>query len=671
MNVSFATRGECRPTIGRRFTGPTGIWTLAVASAVLAAVASVAWVRDAAGIDLGFHISWPVLAVMFGLAEVFVVHLQFGRGDAHSFSLNEVPLVLGLFFSDPGGLVLAQLVGSSVALTLYRRQQPIKVAFNLGHLCLEAALAVTVFGALIQGRAAVGPAGWIAALAACTVSATIAGVIVQAAISLSQGRFSSGIATRNIAFALVVAACNASLGLAAVQMLARDPRSVWLMLAPVIVVFFAYRGYTRQRQKHESLEFLYESTRELQRSPTLDEALHALLDQARTMFRAEVAWITFFGSHGEPPTRTILGPGDRVEVLEPIELDPREGVWARVAAEAQAILLTRPIRNERLRSYFDTFGVRDAMVAPVFGDNGVTGTMLVGNRLGAVGSFDEGDLRLFETLANHASVSLQKVRLVSRLEDALAHMTELHRVKDDFVATVSHELRTPLTSIQGFVQTMLRPDVTFRPEEQREFLEVVDRQGRRLRSLIEDLLVVSRIETDELRPTPVLVSVQALARQVVGDLGGRQRGHEVEFRFEEPLPLVNTDQEMTYRILSNIIDNAFKHTPEGAPVVVGARAEGAGVRISVEDRGEGISDEMRDRIFDRFFQVDGSRTREVGGAGLGLYICRRLAEALRGRLWLELSDESGSVFTLWVPNLSSETGLPFAPADTGMALEAS
>jgi signal transduction histidine kinase len=671
MTIAAAERETRRPRILTLGGGSSGIWFLAIASSIVALTVSLVWVRHVAAPDLRFHISWPFLAAMFALSEAFVVHLQFRRGDAHSFSLNEVPIVLGLFFTGPAGLVLAQLTGAAVALVLLRRQRAIKVVFNLGHLCLEAALASIVFGAFVVGRDAAGPAGWIAALAACALSATIGGAFVQTAIAISQGRFASRTATRNVALALLFAACNTSLGLAAVQMIARDPRSAWLIVVPVIVVFFAYRGYTRQRQKHESLEFLYESTRRLQRAATVEDALRVLLEQARTMFRAEIAWITFFGNEDGRAVRTILGPSDQIRVIDPIELDPREGVWARVAAEGQAILLQRPIRNERLRVHFKRHGIHDAIVAPISGDAGVTGTMLVGNRLGQVGSFDEQDVRLFETLANHASVSLQKVRLVSRLEDALERMTELHRAKDDFVATVSHELRTPLTSIQGFVQTMLRPDASFRPEEQRELLEVVDRQGRRLRALIEDLLVVSRIETSELGPIPSLISVQELARQVVTDLAGRRGGRRVEFRFAEPLPVLKTDEEMTYRILSNLVDNAFKYTPEESTVVVGARAEGTGVRISVGDQGTGIPEEMQGRIFERFFQVDQSRTRAVGGAGLGLYICRRLSEALRGRLWLERSNENGSVFTLWIPNLSLESGLLSTPVDDHIGAEAS
>jgi signal transduction histidine kinase len=638
---------------------------LSATTAAIATVLTIGLVRQLPHQTTGVRIPWPALAALFALSEAFVVHLQFRRGDAHSFSLNEVTLVLGLFFTDPVGVVLAQLIGAALALTLRRRQQPIKLAFNLGHLTMEAAVATVAFAGMVGTAKPLGPAGWIAAMTVCAVASLIAGFLVQAAIALSQGRFVPRIAIRNLGFALIVAMCNASLGLAAATMLARDPRSVWLMVSPVIVVFFAYRGYSRQRQKHEGLEFLYESTRLLQRAEKFDDALLRLLEQVRTMFRAEIARVTFFAVDGEPSARTTLGPGEASSVMQEVELDPREGVWARIAAEAQGVLLTHPIRNERIRAYYARDGIRDAMVAPIYGQSGVVGTLLVGNRLGEVGSFDVADLRLFETLANHASVSLQKARLVSRLEDALAHMTEINRLKDDFVATISHELRTPLTSILGFVQTLLRPDATFRPEDQREFLGVVERQGRRLHSLIEDLLAVARLETDEIRPTPHLVSIQGLVRQGVESMT-LGRSSRVEVVFDEPLPLINTDQEMVVRILTNLLDNAFKYSPDGSIVTVCARAEGAGVTLSVNDHGYGIPEEMRERIFERFFQVDQSKTRVFGGAGLGLYICRRLAEGIRGRIWLERTGPEGSMFSLWMPELSrelrSEAGLPMVGA---------
>jgi K+-sensing histidine kinase KdpD len=329
-------------------------------------------------------------------------------------------------------------------------------------------------------------------------------------------------------------------------------------------------------------------------------------------------------------------------------------VWARVAAENSALLFARPIRNERLRTYFEGRGMRDAMVAPVTGDTGVVGTLVVGNRLGDVSTFDEDDLRLFETLANHASTSLQKVRLVSRLEDALAHQTELNRLKDDFVATVSHELRTPLTSIQGFVHTMLRPDVDFAPEERREFLGVIDRQTKRLGRMIEDLLVVARIETHKVRPSALAVSMPSVINEAINDIGGRNPDHNVVTTISEEVQLVISDHEMIYRIVANLVDNAFKYSPQGTKIAVTAEASGHGVKVSVSDEGSGVPDPVRERIFDRFFQADQSHTRAVGGAGLGLYICRQLAGVLRGRIWLEETGENGSTFSLWIPDSYGE-----------------
>jgi signal transduction histidine kinase len=289
------------------------------------------------------------------------------------------------------------------------------------------------------------------------------------------------------------------------------------------------------------------------------------------------------------------------------------------------------------------------MVAPLLGEHGVVGTIMVGDRLGDVSSFDTEDLKLFETLANHASVSLENAGLVDRLKESLAHLTEMNRLKDDFVAAVSHELRTPLTSIQGYVKTLLRPEVDFDPEQQRSFLEAVDRQSDRLRNLIEDLLAVSRLESEELRTASAIVSLPTLVERVVDELGERKASHPMSLDFEDELPVVVSDEGKIHQILLNLVDNAFKYAPEGTEVTVSGRREAEGVVLSVSDLGEGVPTDVQERIFDRFYQVDQSSTRKVGGTGLGLYICRRLGEAIGGRVWLERSTPEGSTFSLWIP----------------------
>jgi signal transduction histidine kinase len=335
--------------------------------------------------------------------------------------------------------------------------------------------------------------------------------------------------------------------------------------------------------------------------------------------------------------------------MEEMDMDPARGVWARVAAEEQAVLVARPIQNEALRAFYTEQGIKDAMVAPLHGEDRVVGVIHVCNRLGDVTTFNTEDLKLFETLVNHASVSIENARLVGKLEDSLAHLTEMNRLKDDFVASVSHELRTPLTSIRGYVQTLLRPDVDFDADERRSFLETVDRQSGRLHRLIEDLLAVSRIESETDPSTLAPVSLRQLAEDVADELRSKTDGHGIELDLPPELPLVQTDPGKVHQILLNLVDNALKYTAAGTTIAVAGAPAGNGVSISVTDQGAGIPLDAQEKIFDRFYQVDQSATRTVGGAGLGLYICRRMAEAIGGRVWLEKSDEEGSTFSLWIP----------------------
>jgi signal transduction histidine kinase len=371
--------------------------------------------------------------------------------------------------------------------------------------------------------------------------------------------------------------------------------------------------------------------------------VNAAIADARRLATQMEQTLTKAGLKTPPPP----GPGEDIGTVK--YQHPAQGVWARVASEGSAVLVARPIASEPIRLHFAEQGMRDAMVAPLYGDDKISGTMCVGNRLGDVSTFDQEDLKLFETLANHASVSLQNARLVARLEESLAHLTEMNRLKDDFVASVSHELRTPLTSIQGYVKTLLRQDVSFDSEQQRSFLETIERQGTRLHRLIEDLLVVARIEEQQVAPDLEVVDVAELGGRVVEELRSRASSWNIELQIDPSLPTVKTDEGKVHQVLSNLVDNALKYSEPGSTVRIVGAVDGEGVTISVHDEGQGVPQELQDRVFDRFYQVDQSSTRRVGGAGLGLYICRRLVEAIGGRVWLERSSAEGSVFAIWVP----------------------
>jgi signal transduction histidine kinase len=188
------------------------------------------------------------------------------------------------------------------------------------------------------------------------------------------------------------------------------------------------------------------------------------------------------------------------------------------------------------------------------------------------------------------------------------------------------------------------------PAEQEEFLLAADRHSERLKRLIEDILFASRVESDEPPSRRAQeIGLAGLISRVVEDEPHEDGRERIDVVISDTVPPVLGIEEDVYRIVRNLIDNALKYSPENQRVTVTVGVDADDVVVRVQDRGAGIDPDQRDRIFDRFYQVDQSDTRRVGGVGMGLYICRRAAERLGARIWLERSDASGSVFAVRLP----------------------
>ncbi len=646
-----------------------GRWRIHLLTATLAtAAAALYFLRvEALPVRYGsFNVPWWAIAIAAFLAEANVVHVHF-RKDAESFSLSELPLVVGLFFTSPAGLMAAQLIGPAAALILRRKQPPTKLAFNVSLIAATTAVSIVVFRLIARPGSPIsvteGAAGLIAGLAFSLVGV----LMVLTAIRLVEGSFPSHRARLVLGLGAGMSFTNASLGILTVAAIRIDPKVAVLWAVPAIALYFAYRAYIGERQQHEHIGGLYDSTRALQRTLRVEATAEEVLRQARTMFRAETASLALFSDAQAEPATFTLGLDEELSVSSTATLDPTQGVWARAVSDGEPVLVPRPIRNERLRVHFEAQGIRDAVVVPLFVEERVAGTLLIANRLGDVATFGQEDVTLLKTLANHAASALENARLVSELQNALERQTELNRLKDEFVATVSHELRTPLTSIQGFVKTLTRPDMAYSQEEQRSFLEIVERQSERLRTLIEDLLLVSRIEQHQIRPAPAPVNVDTTLQHLAQGFALRASDHRLSVQVAQPLPALQSDEEGINRIVSNLIENAIKYSPAGTAVSLEASSSEGGVLITVRDEGIGIPQAAQEHIFERFFQVDQTNTRQTGGAGLGLYICARLAQEIGARLWLERSAPgAGSTFCLWLPprpgNGASDGDGPQAPA---------
>lgn len=630
----------------QRISGAARVWLLTGALAAASSVVLLTSTRSVTSPLEGVQVTWWMLALGFALTEVLVLDVKIAR-DAHPLTLSEVPLVVGLVFSAPATIVLAQAIGVGAALALYRRQTPLTAAFTLAQRAATTLIAVFVFVPIIQGGGSAWPAVWLAAVTATTVANVVAGILANAATALSGGGRMRFEHVLGIGTALTFA--KTALGLVAAMVLFYYPPGLVVVAIPAAAAFLAGRAYLTAQRERDDVLLLQRATQIAQGSLHLDEMLPMLLQHLRETFRANIAELVLLDETGMGQVASRVGPGEEVAILTPVDPDPKQGVWARVAAEDEGVLLARPIRNAQLAEHFSSLGIVDAIVVPVRGEDGPVGILTVANRAGDFSTFDSEDLQLLESLSKHVAITIRNARLTQQLEAALARETETNKLMDDLLATISHELRSPLTSMQGYVKTMLGARDGMSESERVEFLSAADRAGERLRSLVEDLLFTSRVETpiptDRLAPVGLAGLVGRMVADRVDDLSpGR-----IVLQFPPSVPPVWSNEEDVRRIVSNLLDNALRYSAADTPVTVSAETEGDGVRVSFRDRGEGIPASERERIFDRFYQVDHGLTRSNGGMGLGLHISRRTAESLGGRVWLDQSDDSGSVFCLWLP----------------------
>jgi diguanylate cyclase (GGDEF)-like protein len=408
------------------------VWSFSLMLAASAAAGYVAAIRGLPALSAPIFIPWPLLAVAFFITETKVIDVHFRR-ESHSFSLSELPSVIGFFFLAPTEYLIALLVGSGAALVFRSHQPSIKVAFNLANYAFIAVVTLTVFRAIGTFHGPPAPIDWAAAMIATLLGAVLSAITIATVIVLSGGAPQFQKLPEMIEFGGLVALANTSLALLAVTMLWTQPIALGLLAVPLITLFVAYRAYVSEREKHERLELLYQSSRILQHSPELDLALVALLDHAREMFRAEVAEILLESDRdGDRGLRTTSHQDAEPELMVPVDLPLGDPVRLRASIERRAFF-AMPQRTPGGRA----IAIRQAMVAPLVGESATIGTITVANRLTEGTSFGEDDLRLLETLANQVAVALEN----GQLEQSLA---ELSRLKEQLRYQAYHD---PLTDL--------------------------------------------------------------------------------------------------------------------------------------------------------------------------------------------------------------------------------
>ncbi len=281
---------------------------------------------------------------------------------------------------------------------------------------------------------------------------------------------------------------------------------------------------------------------------------------------------------------------------------------------------------------------------------------ILGESIGVIGvasangrCFSKHDTELLAGIGREIAIAVRNAQLYEEASSARA-LRELDSMRTEFLANVSHELRTPLAVIKGSANSLLQPDVIFDDETRQEFLQSIDRDADTLTRLVDDLLMMSRLEADalELKIKPhKLCKVVDFVRDRLEKITVR---HRLSIDVPEELPPVLIDEGRIGEVLTNLVENAAKYSDEATGISVTAALNDKNeVTVSVADEGIGIAPELHQKIFDRFFQGNGQKNGRRRGTGLGLAICHGIVEAHHGSIWVESEPQQGSRFSFTLP----------------------
>jgi signal transduction histidine kinase len=330
-----------------------------------------------------------------------------------------------------------------------------------------------------------------------------------------------------------------------------------------------------------------------------------------------------------------------------VPLDGSIAGW--IVREGKPLLIPDVRQDPRFYTRVDEttdFETHSILGVPLQVRGKVIGVLEALNKTGD-GIFMQDDINTLSTLAAHAAIAIENARLVTEIQKAYEELSELDRLKSEFVAIASHELQTPLTVILGYA-SFLKEEATGAASEQ---ADVVLQSALRLRSLIDDMVNLRHVETGGAELELEQLSLNELVTTITGEFASlaEARKQNVSIKLASQPPMVRADRQKLHLVLANLLSNAIKFTPEGGRIQVAVETKGNEVWVSVRDTGVGIPPRKQERIFDRFYQVEPSLTRRFEGMGLGLSIAKGMVELHGGRIWVESVEGMGSSFTFALP----------------------
>ncbi|HUM68326.1 MAG TPA: GAF domain-containing protein [Chloroflexota bacterium] len=413
--------------------------------------------------------------------------------------------------------------------------------------------------------------------------------------------------------------------------------------------------YADSQRRLRDMSALVDMAKHITGNLHLESVLQTTVQSLRGLLNARASTITMLT---EGRNELIVKAADGVEP-EFMHAHMRlEGSISGKVIKEGKLVYTRDAHKDPEFLFFDLV-VRSLLAVPLVIRDEPVGTLTVDSD--QPNAFSESDKQLMTIAAAQVSVAIANARLFEELERraqelavAYEELKESDRLKDELVQNVSHELRTPLTFVKGYVDLLMDGDRGLLTPEQQEYLQIVSDKTDDITRIIEDIITLQRIDSGNLQLETVAMA-ELLHTAVAGhSMVAEKKGLTVRMAPTQVEGLVNIDKGRINQVIDNLIGNAIKFSPDGGIITVSLMEQDDVVCISVADQGIGMSTDKHQRIFERFYQIDGSSRRRFGGTGIGLAIVKRIIDAHHGKIWVESELNKGSSFLFTLPKAQAD-----------------
>ncbi|MDM8533048.1 response regulator [Anaerolineales bacterium HSG25] len=414
---------------------------------------------------------------------------------------------------------------------------------------------------------------------------------------------------------------------------------------PNELVLAISKALEKQRLRRENFRLnslipLFELNKSLLGTRDVNKLLPRLIEIAKQETKADVIWLYTF----EGENITHHAHPDSENTVNGIQSEVSYQLAQRLLTNSEQLTIERSNCTSEETVLLDKLQAEMVVASPLRSQKSNLGALVLSRQND---SFAPSDREFLSVMCGQAGIALENARLFTEKEEAYEALKKLDFMKSEFINIAAHELRTPLTILMGY--TTILEDVADEP--QREFISPIMRNAMRLRSLIDDMLNLQYLESGIPNIGRVELRLQEAVQNVISDIGllVEKENLTVNINIPDDFPVMIADMQKFDLIMVNLLNNAVKFNKHGGSIIVSATHDGNYASISVADTGIGVPAKEHEKIFDKFYQVENSLTREYGGIGLGLAIVRGMAEVCGGKVWAESREGEGATFTFTMP----------------------